>query len=252
MKYSIKEDNRPGFYFFCNDWMSDTGLQSCSLAAKGLWIEMINLMWVSPKRGYLLLQNANKPDIKQLAHLVRSTVVQVEELLVELCQNMVYSTDENGVIYCRKILKMEHIRQVRSEAGMQGMSKRYKVCYNKNLTGSKTAYLTNGQHLSHSDSRKDSRILKKKKDEFEVVWKLYPRKLGKEEAFKFFCSQVVTEEDNNNILKALENFKKDINLKGTEEKFIPHGSTWFNKVWRDWIEYQALVKPAKDPKNILV
>jgi hypothetical protein len=132
MKTSTKEDDRPSFDWFPKDWMADTGLQVCRLAARGLWIEMLNLMWLSPKRGFLLLQNSNKPTEQEIATLIRSTVGEVKVLLDELSQNKVYSVDETGTIYSRKMVDLEHIRKVRSEAGMIGMSKRYKVCYNKN------------------------------------------------------------------------------------------------------------------------
>lgn len=151
-KTSTKEDGRPGFYWYPKDWMADTGLQMCSLAARGLWTEMINLMWLSPKRGYLLLQNSNKPTNKGLAALVKSTEDEVKVLLDELAQNSVFSKDENDVIFCRKIVDLEHIRRVRSEAGLVGMSKRYKKCYNKNLTRYKKRGITDTEKEIEKES----------------------------------------------------------------------------------------------------
>lgn len=155
---STKEDGRPGFYWFPKDWMADTGLQSCSLTARGLWIEMINLMWLSPKRGYLLLQNSNKPTNKAIAILTRTTEKEVEVLLSELNENSVYSVDEDGVIYCRKILDLEHIRRVRAEAGTIGMSKRWGFCNNKKITGCHNKSIT-GTEIR---KKKDEDVLEEK------------------------------------------------------------------------------------------
>lgn len=72
---------------------------------------------------------------------------------------------------------------------------------------------------------------------FEVVWKEYPRKLGKQEAFKHYKAQVTTEEDKKNIVLALNKYIAHIETEGIEERFILHGSTWFNNIWRDWFNY---------------
>jgi hypothetical protein len=73
--------------------------------------------------------------------------------------------------------------------------------------------------------------------DFEVVWARYPRKLGKDEAARHFKAQVTTTKDFLDIQHALDRFKSKLQKDATEERFIPHGSTWFNKRWRDWINY---------------
>ena len=71
--------------------------------------------------------------------------------------------------------------------------------------------------------------------DFEVLWLLYPKKLGKSEANRFFNTQVKTQEDYSNITTALENFLASDVVRG-DVKFIPHGSTWFNERWRDYVD----------------
>jgi len=71
---------------------------------------------------------------------------------------------------------------------------------------------------------------------FDGLWEKYPRKLGKPEAFKHFSRTVITEEDQNNINRAIENFLESRQANG-DPKFIPYGSTWFNN-WQDWVNYQ--------------
>ena len=73
---------------------------------------------------------------------------------------------------------------------------------------------------------------------FETVWSLYPRKLGKEEARRHFIAQVKTDQDLEDIKTAISNYNKYLNSEKTEERFIKHGSSWFNKVWRDWVGYK--------------
>ena len=70
--------------------------------------------------------------------------------------------------------------------------------------------------------------------DFDSVWNLYPKKDGKKESIVHFNATVKTEDDFNDILKALDNYKQEI--AGTERKYIKNGSTWFNN-WRDWVDY---------------
>lgn len=76
--------------------------------------------------------------------------------------------------------------------------------------------------------------------DFEEIWSKYPRKLGKDEAFEKFKKQVITEKDYGDIQNALDNFLRSHACK-TEVQYIPHGSTWFNKRWRDYINYKDSV-----------
>jgi hypothetical protein len=70
--------------------------------------------------------------------------------------------------------------------------------------------------------------------DFESLWKRYPKRLGKKEALRHFRATVKTDEDWQNINKALDNYLHSKNVKENTQ-FIQHGSTWFNN-WQDWIE----------------
>lgn len=71
--------------------------------------------------------------------------------------------------------------------------------------------------------------------DFEKLWNLYPRKLGKRGAFRHFKATVKNENDWNDINKALKNYL--IYCEDKEIQFIKHGSTWFYN-WQDWIFYE--------------
>jgi len=99
-------------------------------------MELLNLMFLSPKRGYLLLPNNNKPDNKDITKLTRGdNTEETRMLLTELEKNNVYSKTEDGCIYCRVMVERaaseDHIKGVRAAAGLVGMSKRW---HNKTIT----------------------------------------------------------------------------------------------------------------------
>lgn len=58
-------------------------LRSCSIAARGLWIEMVSIMKDCEPYGYLLVNGAPM-NVHQLARLVGENSDQVNELLTEL------------------------------------------------------------------------------------------------------------------------------------------------------------------------
>ena len=90
--------------FFWKDWSSDPGVRACSYAAKGLWIDMLSIIYQN--NGYLLL-NGERIEPATLAKLTGGTPSEVETLLAELESKGVFSRDRRGVIYCRRILKSE-------------------------------------------------------------------------------------------------------------------------------------------------
>ena len=55
--------------FYPTDWTGDRGLRLCSLAARGLWAEMLCVMHEAAPRGSLLI--AGRPvSVAELANLV--------------------------------------------------------------------------------------------------------------------------------------------------------------------------------------
>lgn len=83
---------------------------------------------------------------------------------------------------------------------------------------------------------------------FEELWSKYPRRQGKKAAFKHFNSSIKSDQDVQLIQKALNNYITYIEINKTEEKYIKHGSSWFNN-WQDWVEYKQN-KPSDNRKFI--
>lgn len=95
----------PWVKFYTSDWRSDPALKMCSMAARGLWIEMICLMHEATPYGHLLVNGHSIADA-QLASLVGTTPEQITALLGELDAAGVFSRTRSGVIYSRKLTRM--------------------------------------------------------------------------------------------------------------------------------------------------
>jgi hypothetical protein len=88
-------------------------------------------------------------------------------------------------------------------------------------------------------------------NEFEKLWDIYPLKRGdRQKAYNSFTkARKVKKIPYESIENGLLLYIRHVEQNGIEERFIPHGSTWFNQErWRD--EYST-VTTKKQPKNAL-
>ena len=63
---------------------------------------------------------------------------------------------------------------------------------------------------------------------------MFPNKKGKSAVSKKAMRELA-EAGETVVIAAVENYKAEIQRKGTEEKYILHGSTFFNGRWRDYV-----------------
>ena len=91
-------------------------LRRCSLAARGLWIELIGLMHESAEYGQL------DPSLteRDIARLVGSSLKNVRSALAELEINRVFDRGENGEIVSRRMVR-DHAKALKDkENGRKG------------------------------------------------------------------------------------------------------------------------------------
>jgi len=128
MPESYKEDGRPAQQWYWDDWFSAFDVRMCSLGARGLWVDMIGIMWKAEIRGTLTV-NGKQIDGKGLAKILGEDEKEVQECLDELEENNVYSRLEDGTIICRRMFKeskrKEDISRIRSKAGKRGAKSKW-------------------------------------------------------------------------------------------------------------------------------
>lgn len=114
-----EKSKRPASQYYWGDWWKDKGLHSCSLTARGLWHEMNCLMHEGEPYGHLTL-NGKPMTPAQLANHCRITKAQCANLLTELDEAGVPSKTAEGVIYSRRMVRDEAIRNARAAGGKAG------------------------------------------------------------------------------------------------------------------------------------
>lgn len=87
---------------------------------------------------------------------------------------------------------------------------------------------------------------KQLEEDFEKLWKLYPRKEGKKKAFEAYKRAIKKGTTNKDIQTGIVNYLTQIRVQRTNKQYIKQGSTWFNgECWND--EYN--VGQERSPVN---
>lgn len=110
---------RPAFQFYPADWRKDSELQSCSIAARGLWVEMICIMHECDPYGHLVV-NGKAMTVAQLSRLIGETPKTTQALLDELESAGVFARTADGCIYSKRMVKDEQVRNARAKGGEAG------------------------------------------------------------------------------------------------------------------------------------
>lgn len=103
------------------------------------------------------------------------------------------------------------------------------------------------ESVQKSDLKKQQKAEEQKRleEQFETLWKKYPKKSGKPMAIKAFLKAVKAGVEIDLISKKLDEYNQQIKLRGTEKQWIKNGSTWFNQQgWLD--EYETMKQNARD------
>jgi hypothetical protein len=155
---------RPAFQFYPGDWLRDTALRTCSIGARGLWIDMICFMHEGNPYGHLKV-NQKVILATNLAVMCGATLLDIEGWLGELSSAGVFEKTEDGTIYSRRMIRDEIIREARAAGGKLGgnpnLKDAEKVNHSANLPN---ATEVNQNPTPSSSSSSSSSSKKQKKD----------------------------------------------------------------------------------------
>lgn len=110
---------RPAFQFYPADWRKDAALQSCSVAARGLWIEAMCIAHECEPYGHLVV-NGRPMNAAQIGRLVGLSAKECAGLLDGLERAGVMSRTEDGAVFSRRMVRDEELRQRRAKGGNEG------------------------------------------------------------------------------------------------------------------------------------
>lgn len=111
----------PSFQFYPGDWKKDAGIQALSYEERGVWFELMLLMFESPERGKLIFRTGTPIPEDAVARALGLDKQKVNQILSKLLAYGVASQEEDtGIIYCRRMVRDAELSKKRAEAGKMG------------------------------------------------------------------------------------------------------------------------------------
>lgn len=117
---SRPSDKLPAFQFYPGDWRRDPGVQALDHAAKGVWIDLLCMMHDSPERGRLVFPTGAAMPDAAIARNLGMPEADWKQIRSTLISYGVASEDEKGVLFNRRMVREEALRQKKIEAGRKG------------------------------------------------------------------------------------------------------------------------------------
>lgn len=120
MKQPKNAGKAPSMQWYPADWRKDTAVQMLSFHDRGVWFELINIMHESAERGVLVINGAPMPEdaLSRLLGLDKQTFNQTLSNL--LTYGVAKQRDDDGAIYCKRMVEDEKLSQLRRDAGKLG------------------------------------------------------------------------------------------------------------------------------------
>lgn len=199
--------------------------KSLSLKAKGLLSQMLSLPndWDYTISGLCAINKENEAAIK-------SALRELQQFgYLKITKKMPNETASGRIEYIYDIYECP-IQEVKKQ-GVENLQVEIQGVENQgqlNINKSNTKKLnTNNKYLS----------------EFENLWKEYPRKQGKSQAFKAYVKARSTGAEFAQVQEGVKAYAEYV--KNTEQRYIKQGSTWFSgQCWDD--EYEETKEIRKN------
>ena len=164
----------PAFQFYTGDWRKDAEVQSLDHEHKGIWIDLIVIMWDTAERGRLVLRDGSPmPDVA-IARNLGIPEAEWKQKRSTILASGTASEDDAGVFYCRRMVRVEGDRLQKVEAGRAG------GLVKQNASTSEADTLANGGSTARK-MKNEVEVeveVEVEKDAFEEFWKAYPKRSG--------------------------------------------------------------------------
>lgn len=195
-----------------------------SLKAKGLLSQMLSLPdnWDYSMNGLAAINKENITAIKTALKELKSFGYLV------ITKKMPGETESGRIEYIYDIYELPKEKQQEEKQPTENLG------------------VENHTQLNTNNKKTNNKSIKNKlyNDEFEKLWKKYPRKQGKSNALKAYVKARNNGIEFITILKGLDDYINYIEQNNIDVEYIKHGSTWFNQqCWND--DYSVVEKEKR-------
>jgi len=219
----------PWLKFFPTDWRADPALRMCSVAARGLWMEMLCVMHEAEPRGSLRINGKAVTD-RQLASLAGCP--DISEFLIELEEAGVFSREEDGTIYSRRMVRDAEKAEEDKANGKRGGNPQLKGGVNPPDKAQKPEARVQTEDAIASKTRA------KADPEFEDWYSHYPHKVQRGDAERAFVKARFLAD----LEELIAGVQRYVASKPTDRQWL-NPATWLNR--KSWLDAPASVMAAR-------
>lgn len=101
----------PAFFFYPKDWLCDVQLRMCSQAARGVWIDLLCVMFNASNRGVLDNPDGTPWSDEEICGAIAGGTGANLKFLAELLEKGVASRNSRGAVFSRRMVRDEQERQ---------------------------------------------------------------------------------------------------------------------------------------------
>ena len=218
----------PYIKFYPSDWLSEESLRLVSVAARGLWIDLLCLMAKSERRGYLQVNGGVNPTLVQVGKLVGLSEAEITPLLHELKQAGTCSVDPiNGMLFSRRLVRDTELYNQAVNYGSKGgnpkLKKRRSNRVNPPVNLNRQPPL--GSNMGSGNGISDPLPIE------EQIYRAYPRKEAKQAALAAIRKVLDQRGEWRAKLlgKVIEYATAVAGWPESDRQYVPHPATWFNQ-----------------------
>ena len=217
---------QPAIQFYVGDWRKDVGIQSLSYEERGVWFEMLLLMFESKVRGKLCFEEGVPMPEEALARALGIDKQKCNHIVRKLIQYGVAKVEsDTGVIYNKRMVDDARLAEIRAECGRLGGNPNL-LNQNKSKTQPKRKQNATPS-TSTSSSNKENHI---KENLFvesaERIWQVYPKKDGKKKGIEAIVNALKRGCTEDFLIGRVKLYAESRSVK---EGFCMNAQGWFNQ-----------------------
>lgn len=227
----MTSDPSPAFLFYVKDWASSRRVQAMSYDERGRYLEMLIEQW----------QTGSLPATPEdIAALFGDTEAGWKRAWPQLSPCFSKRLRDGRLVNPKlEAVRRERHRYQKSQAasGLRGARARWRAHGKPIGSPSKPnggSMANDGPDLISSDLISSDLTVPDLKQRFEAFWQIYPRKVGKDAAWRAWRKRRPTPEVMTQIVAALAWQRQQDSWLRDGGRFIPHPATWINAGrWQD-------------------
>jgi hypothetical protein len=151
----------PSLQWYPSDWLRDPAVRALTLEARAVWFDLLMHMHACEPRGKLVLNGAAIPDDALANMLGLDKQILTTHLKQILTLGVAGIEPSTGIIFSRRMMRDEELRQIRAKAGKLGGNPRL---LNQNPTTHLNQNPTTGVKQTPTPSSSSSSSVSKKKE----------------------------------------------------------------------------------------